>query len=207
VEQLLSPVALDQLRVAWERTDEALTTLLQGLEQRRGALAGGTDGEALGPGLRRLVRGFPLILGLAAAALVLAAARRRRELGHLVRLLAAEGSSPALRPWLSGLERWSPSTGPETRGAGRRLLALTLGVLAWIGVAAVQLLRPGIVPAAEVAVLAGGGALAVLLAAGYSLAVVRGLRRLPDSSAPPVPEKVEDEAPGEDVLDVHQLKR
>lgn len=207
VEQLLSPVALDQLRVAWERTGEALTTLLQGLEQRRGSLASGPDGEAFGPGLRRLVRGFPLILGLTAAALLFAAARRQRELGHLVQLLTAEGSAAALRPWLASLGRWSPSVGLEARGAKRRLLVLTLGALAWIGGAAAQLWRPGIVPVTEIAVVAGGGALAVLVAAGYSLAVVRGLRRLPGSGAPPVPEKADDKAASEDVLDVHQLKR
>lgn len=209
VEQLLSPVALDQLRVALERTDDALTTLLQGLEKRRKELADGTDGETLSPGLRRLVRGFPLILGLAMGALLLSAARRRRESGHLVELLLTEGSTPALRSWLSSLERWSPSAGPATRGAKRRLLVLTLGAVAWIGGAAAQLVRPQIVPPNEMAVLAGGGALAVLLAAAYSLAVVRGLRR-PREAGPPPPQRATldgDEPEGEDVLDVHQLKR
>ncbi len=215
VEQLLAPVALDHLRVAVERTGGAYETLYQRLETRRTALTGGTETESLDLDLGRLVRAFPLILGLVAGVLLLTAARRLRELGYLVHLLAAEGGTATLRPWLSSLGRWSSSAGPEPalQGGGRRISILTLAALAWIGGAAAQLLGPGTLPPVEVAAVAGGGFLAVLLAAGYYLAVVRGLRRLPGPTVPRAGEPAvdeEDTPAGEDdgdVLDVHQLKR
>ena len=116
------------------------------------------------------MRLFPLLLGLALAAIVILAARRRRELGLLLHLLIEGGKGRGLSEWYFLRSRWGLGIGPSGRGradtlraAWLRILAPAAAALVWIGLAAVQL--RGVETAPRLWTTTAVGALAFLLAA------------------------------------------
>ncbi len=198
-QQLRQPLALDQLRVAFARTQTAFSDLTAVISQRRAELdrglgAGGAAGFMESLGSDRIAGAFPLVLGLVLAACFAAGARRRRELGFLTHLLTEDGKAPRLREWYS----------MTFAASSPRLVSLALAALAWIALAAAQLW--GLQPVRRLAIVTAVGILALLAAVAHALTVEGAIRRL--MAAPRVtrdrePPPVEDD----ETLDWDQLRR
>lgn len=218
-EQLRRPLAVDQLAVALRRVEEAFRAVADAVEHRRQELsrevdAGGLAG-VLGPQAEIVARGFPLVLGLVLASALLAAARRRRELGWIVHLLLERGDA-ALGEWYFARPRWGvaaglPERAPAAAARAGVLRIVFLGVLGlgWMGFAAYQLWE--LEPRLRLLAVTALGAAAFLAAVTYDAAVVRGLHRLLASETgeppPTAPVRGFFEEPKEGVVDGHTLRR
>ena len=216
-EQLRRPLAVDQLRVALTRAEVAFRAVAAAVGSRREELsgkdgAGGISGVASRVGT--VARGYPLVIGLVLAAALVAAARRRRELGWIARLLIERGDE-ALGHWYFARGRVGVASGlPEREPAAAaraevvRIVLLGVLGLGWIGLTAYQLWE--LEPRERLLAVTAIGAAAFLAAVIYDAAVARGLHRLlapeKDEPAPaePVRQFFEDD---QGVLDVHTLRR
>lgn len=215
-EQLRHPLALDQLEVVTSRVEETYRALVDAVERRRQA---SLDGTGAGLAARRetelLVRGFPLVLGLALAAAVAAAGRRRRELGLIVHLLVDRGAD-GLADWYFRRSRWGlesdpPGRAPAAAARAALLRAAGLAVLGggWIAFAAYQLRALG--PPLEAVVLAAIGAAVLLAAVIYDASVGRGIARRLAEETPETTEILTgeelDAIEEGGILDGHTLRR
>lgn len=195
-EQLRRPLALDQLEVTATRTESAYRDVVRAVDDERGRLERGARSATLsgvaGRAGESATRAFPLVLGAVLAALMVAAARRRREIGLLVHLIGRRESAPGVVDWYYQRSRWTLALDPSPRRekvARRsgvwRIVAATLAGLAWIALAAFQL-RP-VEPPERLLATATAGGLALLAAAAYDFSAARALHRMLDQPPPPPP--------------------